>query len=177
MSKRTRRQPIPQPLQWMKQPFTAHEPEYNPEIEPKPLRTGLIWLSAAHPKSFCAVLMALFGIAGLGSLVAALMLHSGIVGLIAGLLLLLALLVPAFWVLMIRRLAGLPAPVVLPAPYRWAQHRQAPVRLEYAPPTKKSRERQNRRPRARSSRRLLTLRSSTVGALRRLTSIFSEKRT
>jgi hypothetical protein len=118
MSKRTRRQPAPQPLQWMKQPFTAHEPEYNPEIEPKPLRTGLIWLSAAHPKSFCAVLMGILALAGLGVLAAAIMLSSVIWGWVAGLLLLLALLVPACWVLLIRRLAGLPAPVVLPAPYR-----------------------------------------------------------
>lgn len=133
MSKRTRRQTV-QPLQWMNQPFTPHVPEYNAEIEAGPLRTGLIWLTATHPTSFCLVVMGVLGLAGIGTIIAAIAFSNWVFWLVTALLLLLALCFPALWVAFIRRLAGLPKPFVPPIWYRWSRGRQSRVMVEYAKP-------------------------------------------
>ena len=140
MSKRTRRQTV-QPLQWMNQPFTPHEPQYNAEIEPGPLRTGLIWLTATHPQTVGCGLMLFFAVLSLGALIASIILASTVLGIVAALAFVLALCVPACLVFIIRRLTGIPRPFIPPIWYRWSGGRQSRVKVEYAKPGAKHKKR------------------------------------
>ena len=133
MSKRTRRQTV-QPLQWMNQPLTPHEPQYNAEIEAGPLRTGLIWLTATHPQVVVWTLMLFFALVSLGAFIASIILESAVLLIMAGLAFVLALCVPACLVFIVRRLTGIPKPFIPPAWYRWSHGRQSRVKVEYAKP-------------------------------------------
>lgn len=133
MSKRTRRQ-IAQPLQWMNRPFTPHEPQYNAEIEAGPLRTGLIWLTATHPRAVGCGSILFFALIGLGTFIASIIFANIVLLIVAILVSVFALCVPASLVFMVRRLTGIPKPFIPPTWYRWSRGRQSRVKVEYAKP-------------------------------------------
>ena len=133
MSKRTRRQTV-QPLQWMNQPFTPHEPQYNAEIEAGPLRTGLIWLTATHPRAVGCGSILFFALIGLGTFIASIIFANIVLLIVAILVSVFALCVPASLVFMVRRLTGIPKPFIPPTWYRWSRGRQSRVKVEYAKP-------------------------------------------